>query len=396
MKRRQTKGTRGEGVGAQGETIVRTLLLWHVAYGRELPWKDSRDAYAIWISEVMLQQTQLATVIPYWKRWMSAFPTVADLARADEEKVLKLWEGLGYYHRARNLQRAAQLIMREHGGNFPTRHEQVLALPGVGRYTAGAVCSIAYNQPAPILDGNVTRVLSRLFAIRGNPQQSKVNQRLWQLAEDLVQIAGREPQAARACARINQGLMQFGGLVCTPANPRCGECPLQTNCRAHGLGKATHFPQTAKRTPLTPRHFAAFVIERDGQVLVNRRSGKVVNAGLWEFPNLELPEQAPLSWEQVPALLRQHCGLRAEEVTLLAQVRHSITRYRILLEAFRCEVTAGANGTAGQWVPVKQLGKLPFAAAHAKVRAQLLKGIGKTSREEAQMGANKISAPGRR
>src|SRR5437867_10485667 len=171
---------------AKQQELVIPLLKWFCRNARDLPWRHTRDPYAIWVSEIMLQQTQVKTVIPYWQRWMAELPAIAALAKATPERVLKLWEGLGYYTRARNLQAAAQLIMAEHGGRFPRELPQVLALPGVGRYTAGAICSIAFNQPAPILDGNVVRLLTRLFGIQENPRQPAANAQLWALAEQLV------------------------------------------------------------------------------------------------------------------------------------------------------------------------------------------------------------------
>ncbi|HEX4644651.1 MAG TPA: A/G-specific adenine glycosylase, partial [Verrucomicrobiae bacterium] len=173
------------------KAVVAALLTWFAQNARDLPWRRTRDPYAIWVSEIMLQQTQVKTVIPYWERWMKALPTIKALARATPEKIHKLWEGLGYYTRVRNLQKAAQKIMADHDGQFPETYEEILALPGIGRYTAGAICSIAFNQPTPILDGNVIRVLTRLFAIRENPRDKSTNNQLWQLAEQLVSEAAK-------------------------------------------------------------------------------------------------------------------------------------------------------------------------------------------------------------
>src|SRR6185436_16761389 len=209
--------------------IVNKLLRWFAANARDLPWRRTTDPYAIWISEIMLQQTQVSTVIPYFERWMRELPDVSSLSRAREQKVLKLWEGLGYYTRARNLHRVAKSL---NGDAFPHEFDEVLKLPGIGRYTAGAICSIAFNQPTAILDGNVRRVLSRLFA---------KNEELWEAAEQLVVLASRT-NAARACAALNQSLMELGALICTPHQPRCGECPIVANCAAQKLGRIGDFP----------------------------------------------------------------------------------------------------------------------------------------------------------
>src|SRR5690348_11113410 len=204
------------------EKIVTVLLEWFAAHARDLPWRRSRDPYAIWVSEIMLQQTQVGTVIPFWQRWMQALPTIGSLARANPAKIHKLWEGLGYYTRVRNLHKAARVIIQQHGGEVPTLYEEVLALPGIGRYTAGAICSIAFNQPQPILDGNVIRVLSRVYGIEGDPREKITNRKLWLLAEELVRAAAQEQQPETCglsppsrqpkgrCSSFNQALMELG------------------------------------------------------------------------------------------------------------------------------------------------------------------------------------------
>ena len=227
--------------------IVPLLLRWFERHARDLPWRRTRNPYAIWVSEIMLQQTQVKTVLPYWVKWMKALPNVHALASTKLETIHKLWEGLGYYTRVRNLHKAAQLIVADYDGNFPEEYAAVLELPGVGRYTAGAICSIAFNQPAPVLDGNVTRVLTRVFAIPGNPRDRKVDQELWELAEELVQYAGartrketprpprrlaRTSRKSGSCSELNQALMELGALICTARQPRCTACPLATRCRA--------------------------------------------------------------------------------------------------------------------------------------------------------------------
>src|ERR1035437_6082269 len=249
--------------------IVPRLLAWFAQNARDLPWRRTRDPYAIWVSEVMLQQTQVKTVLPYWERWMRALPTIAALAKAKPHTLHKLWEGLGYYTRVRNLQRAARLIVEQHGGRFPNDFDALLALPGIGPYTAGAVCSIAFDQPQPILDGNVIRVLTRLCGIGGDPRERKTNARLWQLAKELVLRAAETdartsasphashtrcdgatarrvtPPASRPCSQFNQSLMELGALVCTPRQPRCGVCPIAKHCVAYQEDRVDQLPGTA-------------------------------------------------------------------------------------------------------------------------------------------------------
>src|SRR5215831_14764636 len=263
------------------QKLVPLLLDWFGQNARDLPWRRTQDPYAIWVSEIMLQQTQVKTVLPYWERWMAALPDVASLAGASSEQIHKLWEGLGYYTRVRNMQKAALFIEEHHGGRFPGEYAQVLALPGIGRYTAGAICSIAYNQPTPVLDGNVIRVLTRVFGIRGNPREKSTNAKLWNLAAALAQSSPRP-------GGVNQALMELGALVCTPRNPHCAGCPLAGHCVALELAQVNRFPELLRRAPPTQRRFFAFVLQRRGRVLIRKRKAGNVNAHLWEFPNVEV------------------------------------------------------------------------------------------------------------
>jgi A/G-specific adenine glycosylase len=364
--------------------IVPRLLAWFARNARDLPWRRTRDPYAIWVSEIMLQQTQVKTVLPYWERWMLALPDLAALAKANPQTLHKLWEGLGYYTRVRNLQRAAQLIMTQHGGRFPHDFEEVLALPGVGRYTAGAICSIAFNQPKPILDGNVIRVLARWYGIAGNPRERSVNARLWQLAEELVlRAAATEArtttsphasrithQPSRACAQFNQSLMELGALVCTPRQPRCGDCPIVKHCVAYHEDRIRQLPGLTRRIHPTRRRFVAFVAQKRGLFLVRQRPAGVVNAHLWEFPNLELaPDDADLK-----AAARRALGVRPETLEPLGTIKHSITRYRITLEAYRVtsRQASGIPTAKGRWLGRRQLNHLAFTSAHKQILKNFL------------------------
>jgi A/G-specific adenine glycosylase len=329
--------------------IVPSLVNWFTDNARDLPWRTTRDPYAIWISEIMLQQTQVKTVIPYFERWMKRLPTLEAFAKAQPQVVLKMWEGLGYYSRVRNAQTAAKLIMERHGGKFPERFEDILALPGIGRYTAGAISSIAFNRPEPILDGNVIRVLSRVFGVEGDPKEKRTNGILWDLAQKLVLAAPSQ------CSELNQSLMELGALVCAPRQPNCPECPLRKQCFAFRRDRVEEFPQLAARPAATERHFQAFVARDDSRFLVRQRPGGVVNAHLWEFPNVEAG--------------REKHTFKIIDSTPVCRVRHSITRYRILLEAFEAEA---AGGTAGEWKTLAQLQRLPFTSAHRKILEHLL------------------------
>jgi A/G-specific adenine glycosylase len=308
----------------------------------------------------MLQQTQVKTVIPYWERWMRTLPDVASLAAADPDRVLKLWEGLGYYTRARNLQKAANEILRKHNGIFPRRFEDVVALPGIGRYTAGAICSIAFHEPRPILDGNVIRVLTRLFGIAEDPRERTTNEKLWSLAGQLVQAAG-----SRRCSALNQSLMELGALICTPRQPDCEACPVRSRCAALKSGRVAQLPYTGPRAASSPRHVIAFVFQHGDEFYVRQRAPGAVNARLWEFPGAEV-RRAVINPQEI---LQKHFRLRARALTPLPIVRHSIMHYRITLEAFLLRIgRRDARRIAdGRWLTRAALEQLAFPSAHRKL-----------------------------
>jgi A/G-specific adenine glycosylase len=389
--------------------LVPLLLDWFSAHARDLPWRRTREPYAIWVSEIMLQQTQVKTVIPFWERWMRELPTIEAAAKAPSAKIHKLWEGLGYYTRVRNLQKAAQQIMtqqtprRRRGDEsqtknkletphvvsykFPENLDDVLALPGIGRYTAGAICSIAFNQPTPILDGNVIRVLTRIFGIAENPKEKLTNARLWQLAEELVLNSKLKIKNSKlCCSHLNQSLMELGALICTPRNPQCSICPVKKHCVAFKEGRIEQLPNLGKREKATARAFFAFVIERNGKFLVQRRPAGIVNAHLWEFPNFEINGGKKDARE----IFASAFDFNALEFQPLCTIKHSITRYRITLEAFHANLgetsfanpnskkVSGTYGTSsskktGVWKTLVQLRALAFASAHKKILGSLEK-----------------------
>lgn len=374
---------------------VADLLAWFRANARDLPWRRTTDPYAIWVSEIMLQQTQVKTVIPYWERWMKELPTIQSLAEAPEQKLLKLWEGLGYYTRVRNLQKAARQIIERHGGKFPTAHEDILALSGIGRYTAGAIGSIAFNQPVPLLDGNVIRVFTRFYGISENAKEKETTNRLWSIAEELVTKAsklatvpfslssGAEERAGerrfqshkeaelRHCSHFNQALMELGATVCTPTQPACLLCPLQKHCVASRDSRQNELPNLGERTAATQRRFFAYVIQRGHEVLIRQRPAGVVNAGLWEFPNLEVE----LKTKDALNAAQQSWSKSITSAEPLCVIKHSITRYRITLEAYHASVQTVTQLPAemGEWYPLEKLHDLPFTSAHGKIRKKLLK-----------------------
>jgi A/G-specific adenine glycosylase len=359
--------------------LVPLLLNWFATNARDLPWRRTHDPYAIWVSEIMLQQTQVKTVMPYWERWMRELPTIESAVKASSAKIHKLWEGLGYYTRVRNLQKAAQVIVEKHGGKFPETFDEVLALPGIGRYTAGAICSIAFNQPTPILDGNVIRVLTRSFGIAENPKEKKTNARLWQLAEELVGWALRCPPRRGAetapylnsCSSLNQSFMELGALVCTPRNPQCLICPVKKLCVAFKENRTGELPNLGKRAAAIARTFFAFVIERDGKFLVQQRPIGIVNAHLWEFPNFETNGEK----KDAKEIFDSAFDFKTAKFEPFRTIKHSITRYRMTLEAFHVRLKKSRTKAAGVWLSPKEFDSLAFSSAHKKLASAAAKSI---------------------
>ena len=317
-------------------SLAARLLHWYGENARQLPWRDHPDPYAIWVSEVMLQQTRVETVIPYFERWMARFPTLEALADASQQEVLSMWEGLGYYSRARNLHRAARIVIAEYAGQLPREAGLLRGLPGIGRYTAGAIASIAFGRDDPSLDGNIRRVLARVFDVR-EPARSKVGEKmLWELAAENL-----PPGQA---GQYNQALMELGATLCTPRRPKCEQCPLVDICKAYALGVQAERPVKMPK-PGIPHHIVtAAVIQRDGQVLIARRPPDGLLGGMWEFPGGKVQPGEDLR----ACLKREICEELAVEITIgmeMGVYQHAYTHFRVTLHAFQC----GTNG----WEPRK-------------------------------------------
>jgi len=322
----QSGGTRPAGPKVAPRWRER-LLGWYREHRRELPWRGSRDPYRVWVSEVMLQQTRVATAISFYQNFLDRFPTVESLARARPPDVLAAWAGLGYYRRARDLHAAAGLVVRDHGGRVPEEAEAFGRLPGVGRYTTGAVLSIAFDRPLPALDGNVARVLARLYALRASVREPRGARRLWTLAAALV--PGRGP------GEWNQALMELGATLCLPRAPRCGECPVRRWCRARALGRVEAFPPLVSRRAGERVRRAVALIARGPRVLMVRREGALL-AGLWEPPGIELADGAggPATRGALASALRR-LGVRARLEPTGRRVQHTITHRAIQVEVWR-------------------------------------------------------------
>ena len=346
----------------------RRLLAWFDQYRRDLPWRRCRDPYRIWVSEIMLQQTQVTTVIPYYNRFLARFPTVTALAAAGEQEVLRHWEGLGYYRRALNLHQAAQQLVGTHAGRLPDDPGLWRQLPGIGRYMLGAILSQAFDRRLPIVEANSVRVLCRLFGIADDPRQSATRKRLWQLAQTLLPVV--------RVGDFNQALMELGALVCTAAAPACNECPVFGHCAAAQQGRQDQLPLRCAAKAAEEVHEVAAVVRRGGLVLVAQRPRTGRWANLWEFPHDAL--RAGETHESAAVrMLDQLTGLGAEPGPELTTLRHGITRYRITLVCLEAAYRAGnfrsTHYQQGRWLKPAQLTQLPFSAPQRRL-AQLLVG----------------------
>ncbi len=342
-------------------TVRKNLLGWYRRNRRDLPWRRTRDPYAIWISEAMLQQTRVETVIPYYQRFLERFPTVASLAEAESDAVLGAWAGLGYYSRARNLQSAAQAVMDRHGGKLPETADVLRELPGIGRYTAGAIASIAFDRPEPVVDGNVARVLTRLLNIHEDVKDPAVTARLWDEAAKLA--AGPHP------GDFNQALMELGATVCTPKSPRCGDCPVARSCAGRRAGDPERLPNKAK--PPAPKRIEAVagLVLRRGKALAVRRPPRGLLGGLWELPGGELTaREKPLYGIQ--RTLRDRVGLSVPGAERVGAVEHAFTHRRLRLHVYRCEAPEGRVKLDGfdahRWLSPRGLPNLPQSAVMRK------------------------------
>jgi A/G-specific adenine glycosylase len=348
------------------KTFQRRLLDWFGAYRRELPWRASRDPYRIWVAEIMLQQTRIAAVMPYYERFLAKFPTVESLARAPQDDVLTVWSGLGYYSRARNLHRAAQEIVVRHGGEFPRTLDAALALPGIGRYTAAAVLSIAYDAPLAVLDGNVARVLARLGAIRGDLRAPRRWRELSASAQRLL--------APESPGDWNQALMELGETICTPQIPRCPACPVSRWCLARARGLTREIPAPRKkRAPVRVRIAAAILRDPRGRTLLVRDPGAhddVLFSRMWQFPAVEVARHAQ---SELAAHVEKILDLDAASLELeaLPAARHGVTFRNVTLLPFLARVARLPKRARTRVLPLDRLRQLPVSSATHKIAAAL-------------------------
>ena len=336
------------------------LLNWYNKNKRTLPWRRHLDAYTVWVSEIMLQQTRVETVIPYFEKWMRLFPSVVALANASERDVLNAWEGLGYYSRARNLHKAAKIVVKEYDGELPSDPAELIKLPGIGRYTAGAIASIAFGMNEPALDGNLKRVYSRLFDMVEPVDSLKGEKLLWEIAQ-------KNLSKGRA-GDFNQALMDLGATICIPRDPRCLICPLMEICKARKNGTQELLPVKKPKKAVPQYVHAAGVIEKNGMVLLAQRPSKGLLGGMWEFPNGRVDGDP--AGEMVKAL-KSGYSLKVQRKEALGVVQHAYTHFKVTVYAFRCDFSSMSNEQSLKWIALNELGDYPMGKIDRQIVGML-------------------------
>lgn len=334
---------------------VERLLEWYGVHARDLPWRKTRDPYRIWVSEIMLQQTRVETVLPYYLQWMDSFPDVHSLAAASREEVLRHWEGLGYYRRAHMLHEAARQLAEKREGNVPQQVRALRELPGIGEYTAAAIASMAFGADEAAVDGNVRRVITRLFNLETDPRTSEGRRRVRELAQNMLP-KGR-------AGEFNQALMDLGSRVCTPRNPRCRECPLQDGCQAYAAGVQEQRPVRSAKDPAPHKRVTAAVITRRGEVLLGQRKVGGLLGGLWEFPGGTVEDDESLE-ACVTRELQEELGVEVNPQVPLGSFDHAYSHFSVTLHAYACDLTAGEPQALAheqvRWVPLRSLDDYPM------------------------------------
>jgi A/G-specific adenine glycosylase len=346
--------------------LAELILDWYALNSREFPWRVHSDPYAIWVSEIMLQQTRVETVIPYFLKWMQTFPTVSGLAHASESDVLSVWEGLGYYSRARNLRVSAQKIMEEHGGKLPDNLKDLIKLPGIGRYTAGAIASIAFNKDITTLDGNIRRVFARLFDVEEIVNSPAGEEKIW----DLLQNELPKGKAGD----FNQALMDLGATICTPQSPDCPICPLLGICLARSKGIEEQRP-ILKNKPVQPQFTSiCAIIKKNDSFLLLRRPSKGLLGGLWEFPNDRIVSEGDEFETQQIQLLSSQYGMEVKILEKRAIIKHAYTHFRVILHAYSCAWVADIAELPGtcSWVTRNKLLNYPMGKIARKISRMII------------------------
>ena len=347
------------------QRISDKLLLWYDENARSLPWRSDPTPFKVWVSEIMLQQTQVETVIPYFQRFMARFPDLPSLAKAEESEVLQVWEGLGYYSRARNLHKAARLIVADYAGQIPADIAALKSLPGIGAYTAGAIASIAFGAPEPALDANIRRVTIRLLDLH-EPPGSKTDAKLWEFARQIL--------PASRIGDYNQALMDLGSAVCTPVNPLCQQCPLKSDCVAFQHGTQSELPVRKLKVKVPHKLVVAAVITRGSEVLLAHRPADGMLGNLWEYPGGSVPECTSDLPDALRALLNSRFGLSVEVGSQLGAFKHAYTHFRITLHAFACQLSAPDHLTLPPdfaWAEITELSIFPMGKVARLISREL-------------------------
>ena len=336
------------------------LLDWYQKNGCNFPWKNSRDPYSIWLSEVMLQQTKISTVLPYYHKWISVFPHIRLVAETHIDNILKLWEGLGYYARARNFHKACQIVLEKHNGEIPKDPSEFLKLPGVGPYIAGAVMSIAFNLPIPAIDGNVVRVVSRLNSINISYPKSKKQIDLF-----LLELIDHDRPGC-----FNQALMDLGRVICTPSNPSCNICPVKNHCRSFVNKTVNKYPIKVNKSPCPHYHLSVGLIWKDSRILISKRNDSGLLGGLWEFPGGKIRPNENGA-DSIVRHAQEVLNISIYPVSRVKQIKHAYSHFSFTVEAYRCKFKGGTPATLGcadfRWIYPYETHKFAFHRANHKL-----------------------------
>lgn len=342
-------------------TFQQSLLAWSEIEARDLPWRRTKDPYCVYLSEIMLQQTRVDQGTPYYERFLERFPTIESLAEAEEEAVLKQWEGLGYYTRARNLHRTARIIVEQYGGHFPESPELLQMLPGIGKYTAGAVASIAFDKPAPVVDGNVKRVLARLNAITEAVDLPATEEMLWAMASALLPV--------KTPGDFNQAMMELGARICTPKTPNCGECPVRRHCEACARNIQESLPNKTAKKAVPHHEIVVAALCREGKYLIGKRPSEGFLGGLWEFPGGKI-QSGETHQQALVRECREELGVTVKPGGLVAVAKHAYTHFKVTLNVYRCTLIDGVPEarvhTELRWVTPEEFSDYPFPKGNHK------------------------------
>ena len=338
----------------------KNLTEWYKKNKRELPWRQTSDPYKIWVSEIMLQQTRVDTVIPYYERFIKAFPTVHDLAAASQQQVLKCWEGLGYYSRGRNLHKAAKMISEQYGGTLPSTYEEISKLKGIGPYTAAAVLSIAFNQKYAVVDGNVIRVITRFYGISDDIRKTYTKKRVQEIADELIQSSNP--------GEYNQAVMELGALICTPKNPACERCPISQQCISLQRMQTDVIPYKSPINKSPHKEIAVgLIVNENNELLISLRPEDSMLGGLWEFPGGKKEKNETLR-QTVVRELKEELGVDVEVYTKFRDLNHTYSHFKITMHAFWCKIVNGRpepkSSTGLVWVSLDSVDQYPFPKAN--------------------------------